>query len=172
MTRLIAAAVLFAAGAVSANAHATLETTEAAAGSTYKGIIRIGHGCDGEATLKLRGKIPEGVISVKPMPKPGWTLETVTGPYAQAYDYYGTSLTEGVTEIVWTGDLPDDWYDEFVFRGTLNAGFEPGSTVWFPVVQECANAAERWIEIPAAGQDPHDLASPAPGVVILPAATN
>ena len=65
-------------------------------------------------------KIPEGVIAVKPMPKPGWQLATAKGKYARAYDYYGTPLTEGVTEIAWTGgELPDDWYDEFVFRGSL-----------------------------------------------------
>jgi uncharacterized protein YcnI len=36
-------------------------------------------------------------------------------------------------------------------------------------VQECANGAERWIEIPAAGQDPESLESPAPGLKLLPA---
>ena len=65
----------------------------------------------------IRVKLPEGVIVAKPMPKPGWQLATIKGKYAKAYDYYGSSLSEGVTEIDWTGgNLPDDWYDEFVFR--------------------------------------------------------
>lgn len=147
-------------------AHATLETTESPQGAAYKAVLRIGHGCEGEATLKLRVQIPEGVISVKPMPKAGWKLETVKGSYAQAYDYYGTKLTEGVKEIVWTGELPDEYYDEFVFRGTLAATLPVGSTVNFPVVQECATKAERWIEIPAEGQGADDLDSPAPGVTV------
>ena len=118
------------------------------------------HGCEGEATLKVRVQIPEGVIAVKPMPKAGWTLETVTATYAQPYDYYGTPMTEGVTEIIWTGELPDAFYDEFVFRGMLTGGLEAGSALYFPVVQECADGAERWIEIPAAGPGPGQLEYP------------
>ena len=37
------------------------------------------HGCEGAATTRVRIHIPEGVIAVKPMPKPGWQLETVSG---------------------------------------------------------------------------------------------
>jgi uncharacterized protein YcnI len=109
------------------------------------------------------------MIAVKPMPKPGWQLETVAGKYAQAYDSYGSPVTEGVTEIDWTGELPDAWYDEFVFRGTLADTLAPGTVVYFPVVQECVTRAERWIEVPAAGEDPESLEHPAPALTILPA---
>ena len=69
------------------------------------------------------------------------------GAYAKSYDCYGTPVTEGVTEIAWTaGDLPDDWYDEFVFRARLT-DFPAGAVVYFPIVQECADGAvHRWIE--------------------------
>src|SRR5690606_10310961 len=117
MKNLFLAAGIAGLSTSAAFAHATLETSESAQGAAYKAVVRIGHGCEGEPTLKVRVQIPEGVISVKPMPKAGWTLETVKGPYAQAYDYYGTQLTEGVREIVWTGELPDEYYDEFTFRG-------------------------------------------------------
>lgn len=166
MKNLIIATVIACLSSTAALAHATLETSESAQGAAYKAVLRVGHGCEGESTLKVRVQIPEGVISVKPMPKPGWTLETVKGPYAEAYDYFGTKLTEGVKEIVWTGELPDEFYDEFVFRGTIAATMPVGSTVYFPAVQECATKSERWIELPAEGQDPHDLESPAPGVKI------
>jgi uncharacterized protein YcnI len=62
-------------------AHVTLETQEAHVGSTYKAVLRVPHGCEGAATLKVRVQVPEGVIAVKPMPKAGWTLETVKGAY-------------------------------------------------------------------------------------------
>ena len=166
MKSLIIAATTGCLSTGAALAHATLEAAESPQGAAYKAVLRVGHGCEGEATLKLRVQIPEGVISVKPMPKSGWTLETMKGSYAEAYDYYGTKLTEGVKEIVWTGELLDDHYDEFVFRGTLAAMHPVGSTVYFPVVQECATKAERWIELPAEGQNPDDLESPAPGVTI------
>ena len=132
MLKPILAAALLAAGASVAEAHATLETEEAALGSSYKAVLRVPHGCEGEATLKVRVRIPEGVIAVKPMPKAGWTLETIKEPYAQAYDYYGTELTEGVVEIVWTGELLDEHYDEFVFRGMITETLEPGGMLYFP----------------------------------------
>ncbi|MBP7000749.1 YcnI family protein [Amaricoccus sp.] len=168
MSRLLLAAAL-AALAAGAQAHVTLETAEAPVGSTYKAVLRVGHGCEGSATTRLRVRIPEGVIAVKPMPKAGWQLDTVVGAYARPYDYYGEALGEGVTEISWAGSLPDDYYDEFVFRATLTDGLAPGSDLFFPVVQECGDKAARWIEIPAAGQDADSLEHPAPGLRLLPA---
>ena len=167
MKRTLIAIATLALSAPAVLAHATLETGEAHQSGTYKAVMRIGHGCDGESTLKVRVQIPEGVIAVKPMPKPGWALEIVKGPYEKEYDYYGTKLTEGVKELIWTGELPDAWYDEFVFRGMITDAFAVGSTVYFPTVQECATAAERWIEIPAEGQDPDALEGPAPGVKVV-----
>lgn len=162
----LAAALLCLAGR-GALAHVTLETGKAPAGSAYKAVLRVPHGCKGKPTIAIRVKIPEGVIAVKPMPKSGWQLATVKGKYEKTYDYYGTPVSEGVTEIAWTGgSLPDEWYDEFVFRGQL-AGATPGTTVYFPVVQECADgAADRWIEIPAPGKGADDYETPAPGVAI------
>lgn len=170
MSKIILALAFAAMATGAAQAHITLETGEAPVGSTYKAVLRVPHGCEGEATQKVRVQIPEGVIAVKPMPKAGWALETVTGAYAHPYDYYGTEMTKGVTEIIWTGELPDAYYDEFVFRGMLTKGLEAGSDLHFPVVQECADKTERWIEIPAASQDPDSLEYPAPGLKLLPAA--
>lgn len=161
----LAATALFA-GTLAAAAHATLEVREAPAGSTYKAVLRVPHGCDGKATLKVRVQIPDGLYNVKPMPKADWTLETVVGAYAKAYENHGSTLTEGVREIVWTGNLPDAWYDEFVFRGTIDKEIPEGTVVYFPVVQECDGAAERWIEIPAEGQTSGDLDGPAPSITI------
>lgn len=153
--------------AATASAHATFEQAEAEQGKGWKAVLRVPHGCDGEATLKVRVQIPEGMHSVKPMPKAGWTLETVTGPYAREYVNHGNKVTQGVKEIIWSGALLDAHYDEFVFRGTLSDAFPVDSIVHFPVVQECATKAERWIEIPADGQSAGDLRYPAPGVKII-----
>lgn len=154
--------------AAPAFAHATLEQGTAAAGTSYKAVVRVPHGCAGAPTNVVRVRLPQGYYAVKPMPKPGWTLEKVIGDYEKPYDNHGTEMTKGVTEIVWSGgNLPDDEYDEFIMRGSLGGDLEPGSTLWFLVVQECPEgAAERWIEIPAEGQDPHDLAKPALGLTI------
>src|SRR5512147_1407482 len=107
-------AVLAAFAASSASAHITLENRQATVGSSYKAVFGVPHGCAGSATVKVRVQIPEGVIAAKPMPKPGWNLETVKGKYAAEYDYHGAKSAEGVKEVVWSGGkLPDDNYDEF-----------------------------------------------------------
>lgn len=153
-----------------ANAHASLETGKAGANAMYKAVLRVPHGCDGAATRTVRVSIPEGVIAVKPMPKAGWQLTTVKGDYAKNYDHYGTPTSSGVKEVVWSGgNLPDEFYDEFVFRARIT-DFPAGHVLAFPAVQECDTGKVAWIEVPAAGQDPHSLAHPAPTVTIAAAA--
>jgi periplasmic copper chaperone A len=154
-----------------ASAHITLETREAAIGGSYKAVMRVPHGCDGSATTAIRIRIPEGVIGVKPMPKAGWTLNVVSGKYPRPYGTHGAKLTEGVTEIGWSGGkLPDAYYDEFVFTGTIAEELEAGKTIYFPVVQECEKGVHRWIEIPAGGHSHADdeSSTPAPGLRLLP----
>ncbi len=152
----------------SATAHITLETQEAKAGASYKGVLRVPHGCEGTATTSIRVKIPDGVVGVKPMPKPGWTLTTVVGKYPKAYSLFHRQITEGVTEIAWTaGKLPDAWYDEFLFTGFLAGDLDTSKPLYFPVVQECERGVHRWIEIPAAGKSASDY--PAPALRLLPA---
>jgi uncharacterized protein YcnI len=169
LKKLPMAAALVAAGTVAASAHMTLETKEAPVGASYKAVFRVPHGCGGEPTNVLRVAIPEGVIAVKPMPKPGWTLEKVKGTYAKSYDYHGTPMKEGVKEVVWKGgNLGDDEYDEFVLRVYLTADLPVGTMLYFPAAQECSGgAAEHWIEIPAEGQSSDDLELPAPGIKLL-----
>jgi len=166
--------VLGAAGAVTcictASAHVTLETREAPVGAPYKAVLRVPHGCEGTATTTLRVRIPEGVIAVKPMPKPGWSIDTVSGKYSKTYSYFhGAKLSEGVTELSWSaGKLPDAYYDEFVFAGFLAGDLEAGKTLYFPVVQECEKGVQRWLEIPADGKSPADYPEPAPALKLLP----
>ena len=106
------------------------------------------------------------------MPKAGWQLETVKGKYLKPYTYYGSKVDEGVKEVVWSGGkLPDDFYDEFVLRAYLTDSLKPGSTLYWPVVQECEKGVERWIQIPAAGKSDDDYETPAPGVKLGPKAS-
>lgn len=168
MRALSAIVVVLAALAHPASAHITLEAQQAVAGSTYKAVLRVPHGCSGSATHTLRVRIPDGVVGVKPMPKAGWQLSTVTGKLAQPLsDGHGGQITEGVREVVWSGGkLLDAHYDEFVFRGALPN--RPGEMLYFPVVQECETGIDRWIEIPAPGKSADDYKEPAPGLKLLP----
>ena len=155
--------------ASSASAHVTLETKQVQVGSYYKAVFAVPHGCAGSPTIKLRVQIPEGVIGVKPMPKPGWTVETVKGKYAAEYELHGSKFSEGVKEVVWSGGkLADDNYDEFIVATFLTGGLKPNTTLYFPVVQECEQGVSRWIDIPKEGAHGHDDKSPAPGVKLMP----
>ena len=117
-----AAGALACLSAVSAptSAHVTLERQEAPVGASYKAVLRVPHGCGGSPTTAIRVRLPAGIIGVKPMPKPGWQLNAVTGKYPKPYTLRGAQVTEGVTEIAWSGGkLPDAHYDEFVFIGVI-----------------------------------------------------
>jgi uncharacterized protein YcnI len=152
-------------------AHITLETAKAPVGSSYKAVLRVPHGCAGAPTNAIRVQMPEGVISAKPMPKPGWMLETVKGAYARSYDDHGTPTNEGIKEVIWSGgNLPDGVHDEFVISVYLAPDLVPGAMLYFPVIQQCGTASEAWIDVPADGQTEDDLQLPAPGLKLLPAA--
>jgi len=155
-----------------ASAHVTLERQEAPVGSSYKAVLRVPHGCAGSPTTAIRVRVPAGMIGVKPMPKPGWQLTTVTGKYSKAYALRGAPVSEGVTEVSWSGGtLPDAHYDEFVFVGTIAEELGGGQTIYFPVVQECEQGVHRWIEIPTGKpSEGHGAGSaePAPALRLLP----
>ena len=152
-----------------AYAHVTLESPEAAVGAPYKAVFRVPHGCGGSPTVKLRVKIPDGVIGVKPMPKAGWQIDMVRGKYDKSYKmFHATNVTEGVKELSWSGRLADENYDEFVVSTYLTDDLAPNTTLYFPVVQECESGVNRWIEVPAEGKTEADYKEPAPGVKLLP----
>jgi uncharacterized protein YcnI len=163
---MMMAALVAGFGATSVLAHATLEVAEAPSGSYYKAVIRVGHGCDGEATQKLRVEVPDGMVFAKPMPKAGWELEVTEGDYAVPVDNHGTAVTSGVKQIVWTGSLDDAYYDEFVFRAKIDSAVAEDSKLYIKVVQECANGTANWDEIPAEGQSADDLEGPAPFITV------
>jgi periplasmic copper chaperone A len=165
----LAATAALAMTAIPASAHVTLETRAAPVGAPYKAVFKVGHGCNGSPTVKLRVRIPEGVIAVKPMPKPGWDVQTQNGKYERAYSFFhGATLTEGVQEVAWSGKLDDKFYDEFVLSMFFSDALPVGQTLYFPVVQECESGVHRWIETPQPGSQAHDLKEPAPGVLLQP----
>ncbi len=146
-----------------AHAHVTLETAKANTGSTYKAIFRVGHGCEGAATTAIEVLLPAGFKQPKPMPKANWTLSTDKSTLLVPYTYYGKTITEEVTRVVWTAQskehfLADAHFDEFVLRGTLP---ETAGPLWFKVNQTCEKGSTAWTQIPEEGTDAHSLSTPA-----------
>lgn len=165
-----AAAVLLAVSGGVSLAHVSLDAPAAPAGSTYKAVFGIGHGCDGSPTTTVRVQIPLGVTAVKPVPKSGWEIAIVRGPFAKPFqDANGNTVSEGVTEVMWTGgSLSDEHFDEFAMR--LRLPNAPDTTLYFPVTQECVQGALHWDQIPGPGQDAHGLMHPAAQIRLLPKA--
>lgn len=154
--------------AAGAFAHATLERTEAAADSYHKVVVRIGHGCEGSPTLKVRVRIPEGVTGAKPQPKPGWEVTIVKEKLKEPIvdRAHNRTITETVAEIAWTGTLLDAHYEEFAMQVKLPD--KPGAVLYWLTVQECEKGVHRWIEIPAPGKTARDYKEPAPALKLLP----
>jgi hypothetical protein len=149
------------------HAHATLDVKTASQGS-LRAAVRVPHGCEGSATVAVKLAIPEGIIGVKPAPKAGWTVETVKGSYAKAYDHFHGKVSEGVKEIIWRGGpLLDEHYDEFIFVGFVSDAFAAGNEVAFPVTQECETGQLAWSEVAAPGAEPRGLKYPAPILKIV-----
>ncbi|MCE9649330.1 MAG: YcnI family protein [Parvibaculum sp.] len=166
---IAAIAAVFAAFTTPASAHITLENGMSSWGAYYKAVFRVPHGCDGAATTGVTVDIPEGVISVKPMPKPGWKITTVAGPYAHTYTSHGKPVSEGVKNVDWSGgSLPDDQFDEFVFLAKLPDDKEI-MRIYFPVTQTCGATVVRWNQIAKPDQNVHELKNPAPSVDLMAA---
>jgi periplasmic copper chaperone A len=152
-------------GAAPASAHVTLGGKQAAIGMDYTAVFIVPHGCAGSPTIKLRVQIPDGVIATNAKPIDGWTVDTIKGKYATAYDMKGSKVSEGIKEVAWSGGkLPDKTRQDFVIETYLTDGLKPDTTLYFPVVQECEQGVSRWIEIPPDGAHGHEGKWPAPGV--------
>lgn len=158
-----AAACALALSATAAFSHVVLETRSAPAGSAYKAVFQVGHGCQGSATTGISVQIPAGFQGARPYPKAGWTLAIKTGKLAKPYESYGKQVTEDVTAISWTAAgkdavLQDTYFDEFVLRGQLP---DTAGPLWFKVLQTCENGSADWSEVPASGSSAKGLKSPA-----------
>ena len=151
-----------------ASGHVTLEGRQAPADSYYKAVLNVPHGCKESPTVRIRVRIPEGVIGVKPQPKQGWKLTITRVKLAKPIDAgHGLTITETVSEVSWSGgELANEHFDEFRF--TMKLPDRPGATLYFPVVQDCREGAHRWIEVPEKGRAAEDLKEPAPALRLTP----
>ncbi len=172
MLKKILTTSLCAALASAACAHVTLEQQEAPAGSNYKAVLKVGHGCDGSATTRISVALPAGFRGAKPYPKAGWLLEVKREKLGASYESHGRQISDEVVEVSWTARasefyLQDAWYDEFIIRGGLPA---TAGALWFKVSQSCVNGENLWVEMPASGDSAKGLKMPAAKLLVVAAA--
>ena len=153
--------------ALPVDAHIGIDPAQGPSNGYVRTALRVPHGCKGSSTTRLRVRIPEGVLSVKPQVKNGWTIGVVRTKLAVPLDDgHGNKITEVVSEVSWSGGRLDDaHFDEFGL--VMRLPDRPNATLYFPVVQECEQGVHRWIEIPKPGWHEH-LNEPAPGISVLP----
>jgi hypothetical protein len=153
-------ALVLSAPCASSLAHVSLADPKAAPGAYYVSTFRVGHGCGGSATTALRIELPEAILSARPQPKAGWTIEIERVPLTppRAGDG-GRKVTERIRSITWRGGpLPDDEFDAFGIMAKLPD--KPGK-LYFLATQTCVSGEEHWTDVPGPGAGPH-LAHPAP----------
>jgi uncharacterized protein YcnI len=155
--------------AAPALAHVELTVAQSKVSAPYTATFTVEHGCTGSPTLLLRVQIPEGVIVVKPSEKAGWAVSTVSGKFKGTYNYNGGKVSQGITEVDWSGYLPDKMTDTFSLDAYLTDALKPNTTLYFPIVQECQVGTNRWIQIPAKGKTEDDYQFPAAALKLLPA---
>ena len=153
----VSAALVVLAGAAKAHITAMPDTTTV--GSHFIAHFTVPHGCSGSPTVAVRFTLPPGLSEVKPEYKPGWKL-TVTRDESP-----GPGKLGAPTAIEWRGGpLPDSEFETFGILMQLPN--QPG-TLYFPTVQQCVKGTNKWINIPAAGQQWHDVKEPAPFVRVI-----
>jgi len=149
-------------------AHVTIDPAQGPSNGYMRTFFRVAHGCKGSPTTRVRVRIPEGVLSVKPQVKNGWTIGIVRTKLAVPLDDgHGNKIPEVVSEVSWSGGRLDDaHFDEFGL--SMRLPDRPNATLYFPVVQECEQGVHRWIEIPEAGKTSGEYREPAPALTLVP----
>ena len=125
------------------------------------------------STVKVAVSFPKQtpLASVKPATKPGWTVSTTKVTFNPPITTDDGSITEGVSQVVWTASspasaIPPGGFDAFqVLVGPLP---DKASTLTFPTVQTYSTGrTAAWIQpVTDPSAEPED---PAPVLHLLPA---
>lgn len=158
-------------GAPFAAAHVGIENGPVAADSYAVITFSVPHGCDDSPTTVIRINLPENVPTVTPTVNPGWEVATTKEALDTPIDLgEGRTLTERMTEVTYTAKTPLDPHLRDAFQLSVHIPADAaGTSLVFPVVQECVEGSTAWTMVAEEGQDPHELESPAPSVEVVAA---
>ena len=140
-TRLLLVAALASVSSLTL-AHVTLADKEAENGSYHRFTLNVPHGCKGAPTTAITVHIPEGIQGAKPLNVQDWDISTEKSKLKHPYTAHGKEHTEDVSAITWAnGDLPNDFYGEFVFRAKVSTDAD---TLLLKIDQQCGDQTVSW----------------------------
>ncbi|PHR94111.1 MAG: hypothetical protein COA69_00510 [Robiginitomaculum sp.] len=148
-----------------AQAHVVFGAGQAEGGAYHVADLRIFHGCDGAATVKVTVEIPEGVTRVRPRAISGWDVSIDMVKLKTPVMLHGFEVHETVGSITWSGGaLPDFAYEQFDFH--IMVPNQPGQVLSFPVHQECVKGRLDWDQKALNMKDFGEMEHPAPFITI------
>src|SRR3954470_23829906 len=168
-TSKLAAATAVAALAIpaAAQAHVTLQPSQAAAGAFTVLNVRVPTELDNASTAKVDVKFPDGFAAARYQNVPGWKVRVITKTLAQPIQTDDGPITQGIDRMVFArtsaagGIKPGQFQD---FPISVQIPGKAGDKLTFKAIQTYSNGTVvRWIG--GAGGD-----EPAPQVTVTPAA--
>jgi periplasmic copper chaperone A len=142
--------------ALTASAHVTVSSPDAAAGGFGKLVFRVPSESDTANTTSLTVQLPADTpfrfVSIGV--NPGWTAEATTTQLPEPIESDGFTITEAVTSVSWTADgegLPPHQFTEFQLSvGPFPSGVEQ---FVFPATQTYSDGeVVEWSEVVAEGE--------------------
>jgi uncharacterized protein len=137
-----------------AEAHITLQPSEAASESFTVLEVRVPNETDNANTTKVDLKLPPGFISASYQPVPGWSVKVSTQKLSKPVQTDDGPVSEQVREMVWTGDgkagriAPGQFQD---FPISVQIPGKEGDTLTFKAIQTYDDGEiVRWIGPPSA----------------------
>lgn len=171
-TLLVSAATagLMTVGLAAASAHVTVEPTKTEAGAFSVLTFAASHGCNGSPTTSFTINIPDTIADARPTVYQGWDVKKVEEKLAEpVITADGATITKHIGQIVYTAKTPlEDGY-RMAFEIQVQNPDKAGETLAFPLLQTCEKGETDWSEMPAEGQNPHDLKAPAPSYTLTAA---
>src|SRR4051794_37147842 len=169
-TRKLAAATAVAALAIpaAAQAHVTLQPSQAPAGAFTVLNVRVPTELDNASTAKVDVKFPDGFAAARYQNVPGWKVRVITKKLAQPIQTDDGPITQGIDRMVFArasaaggGIKPGQFQD---FPVSVQIPGKAGDKLTFKAIQTYSNGeVVRWIGAPGSDQ-------PAPQVTVTAAA--
>jgi uncharacterized protein len=143
-----------------AQAHVTLQPTEAPEGAYTVLDVRVPNESESENTTKVAVQFPEGFGEVSYQAVPGWNVKVVHQKLKKPIQTDDGPVTEGVREIIFSGGkLPPGQFQDFPLSVQIPG--KAGEELTFKAVQTYEKEVVRWIGAP-------ESEHPAPQVLVTP----